>query len=272
MPGTSDLMPIGRFSALTRISVRMLRHYDEHDVLRPAYVDDTTGYRWYATTQLADAQLVRQLRDVGFGVPAIGALLATRGDSTFGRALDQQRAALVDDVRAATHRLTLIDKVREAHRQEQTMDITLDRTSFAARTVVALRGTIPSYADEARLWEQMLPELGRQDITMTGPCGAIDLADEYQESDVDKEVFAPVAAGTTAASPLVVRDLPELPAARAVLTGPYDQIGEACDQLVRWASDQALQGLAGMRYVYVNDVRATPPEQLVTEIYLPVAG
>ena len=203
--------------------------------------------------------------------PAIGALLATRGDSTFGRALDQQRAALVDDVRAATHRLTLIDRMREAHHQEQTMNITIDRTPFAARTVVSLRGTIPTYADEARLWDQMLPEMDRQGIEMTGPCGSLDLAEEYQESDVDKEVFAPVTAGTTAAAPLAVRELPEQPAVRATLTGPYDRIGDACDQLVQWTTEQGLTGTGGMRYVYLNDVRTTPPEQLVTEIYLPVA-
>ncbi|MDE9365161.1 MerR family transcriptional regulator [Luteipulveratus sp. YIM 133132] len=272
MTGTSDLLPIGRFSALTRISVRMLRHYDEHDVLRPAYVDDATGYRWYATTQTDDALLVRQLRDVGFGVPAIGALLAARNGSTFGHALDQQRAVLVDDLRVASHRLTLIDRMREAHHQEQTMDITIDSTPFAARTVAALRGTIPTYGDEQQLWDRILPELGRQGIALTGPCGAIDLDEEYQERDVDKEVFVPVAPGTEAAEPLAVRELPEQPAARAVVTGPYEQLAEACDQLVRWAADRGTPGVAGMRYVYLNDPSTTPPEQLVTEVYLPISG
>jgi hypothetical protein len=45
---TSKFLTIGEFSALTRISVRMLRYYDTHGVLCPAYVDDETGYRWYS--------------------------------------------------------------------------------------------------------------------------------------------------------------------------------------------------------------------------------
>jgi DNA-binding transcriptional MerR regulator len=275
MTDIPNLMTIGRFSSLTRISVRMLRHYDAHGVLTPARVDDDTGYRWYAAGQLDDAMLVRQLRDVGFGVPAIGALIDARATTTFTHALEQQRAVLVDDARAAQHRLDLIDRMRETHQKEQTMSsthtVTIETRPFAARRVVALRGTIPTYRDEDQLWDRLMPELGRQGVAVAGPCGAIDLDEEYQERDVDKEVFAHVAPGTSASAPLEARDLPEEPAVCATLTGSYDLIGDACDQLVRWAAEHGTPGTGGMRYVYLNDVRTTPPEQLVTEIYLPIA-
>ncbi|WP_265445740.1 MerR family transcriptional regulator [Flexivirga meconopsidis] len=270
MTDTSNLIPIGRFSSLTRISVRMLRHYDAHGVLVPAQVRADTGYRLYAPSQVGDAMLVRQLRDVGFGVPAIGALLAARGTSTFTSALEQQRAVLVDETRAAQHRLDLLDKMRETHRKELTMSVTIDEHPFEARHIVALRDTIPTYADEGRLWDRLLPEVERQRIAVDGPCGALDLDDEFQEQDVDKEIFVQVPAGTTAAAPLTSRDLPQQRAVRATLTGPYTEIGDACDQLARWAADRGTPGTGGMRYVYLNDVRSTPPEQLVTEIYLPI--
>lgn len=271
MTDIPNLMTIGRFSSLTRISVRMLRHYDAHGVLTPDRVDEGTGYRWYASGQLADAMLVRQLRDVGFGVPAIGALLAARETSTFADALEQQRAALVDDARAAQHRLDLIDRMREAHRKETTMSVTIDEHPFSARQVVSLRGVIPTYTDEAMLWEKIMPELGRQGVTITGACGALNHDDGYEERDVDTEVWVPVAPGTSVDEPLLARELPEQRALRATLTGPYDQIGDACDLLVRQAGERDLTATDGMRYVYLNDVRTTPPEQLVTEIYLPIA-
>ncbi|MGF6885365.1 DNA-binding transcriptional MerR regulator [Nocardia sp. GAS34] len=43
MTDPSNLMSIGRFSSLSRISVRMLRHYDAGGVLIPAIVDNSTG-------------------------------------------------------------------------------------------------------------------------------------------------------------------------------------------------------------------------------------
>ncbi|MGW2218150.1 MerR family DNA-binding transcriptional regulator, partial [Nonomuraea sp. NPDC001684] len=39
-----DLLPIGQFARLGRLSVKQLRHYDELGLLRPAYVDEVTGY------------------------------------------------------------------------------------------------------------------------------------------------------------------------------------------------------------------------------------
>jgi DNA-binding transcriptional MerR regulator len=45
---TMQLMPIGRFSRLTGVGVKALRHYDEVGLLVPAAVDDETGYRFYS--------------------------------------------------------------------------------------------------------------------------------------------------------------------------------------------------------------------------------
>lgn len=271
MTETSNLVAIGRFSTLTRISVRMLRHYDAHGVLVPTAVDADTGYRWYAPAQVADAVLVGRLRDVGFGVPAIGALVAARDSDTFTHALEQQRAVLVEEARVAQHRLTLIDQMRAAHRKEFTMSVTIDLHPFAARSVVGLRDTIPTYADEGLLWDRFMPELARQFVAWTGPCGATNHDDGFVEHDVDSEVWVPVAPQVVVEAPLVRHDLPEQWAARAVLTGPYDQIGAACDQLSTWTVGQGLTPVSGMCYVYLDDPGSTPPEQLVTEIYLPVA-
>ena len=41
------LMKIGEFSKLSRVSVRMLRHYDEIGLLKPAETDPWTDYRYY---------------------------------------------------------------------------------------------------------------------------------------------------------------------------------------------------------------------------------
>ncbi|MHC6231061.1 MerR family transcriptional regulator [Arthrobacter sp. MMS24-T111] len=108
MTDISKLMPIGHFSSLSRISVRML-HYDANGVLAPAVVDRATGYRWYAHDHLREASEIRRLRDVGFGVSAIGALLAARGTPAYAQALSAQRAALAEESSAALRRLVIIE-------------------------------------------------------------------------------------------------------------------------------------------------------------------
>lgn len=61
-PTVTDLVPIGRFAAASRLSLKALRIYDKLGLLRPAYVDADSGYRYYRNDQLRTARLVGLLR------------------------------------------------------------------------------------------------------------------------------------------------------------------------------------------------------------------
>lgn len=43
---TGELLSIGRFARISGLTVKALRHYDDVGLLRPARVDDATGYRY----------------------------------------------------------------------------------------------------------------------------------------------------------------------------------------------------------------------------------
>jgi DNA-binding transcriptional MerR regulator len=65
------MLTIGEFAGITGVSVKALRHYDEKGVLRPAEVDDRTGYRRYGEGQVRTGVLVRALRDAGVPLPEV---------------------------------------------------------------------------------------------------------------------------------------------------------------------------------------------------------
>lgn len=280
MTDTPDLMSIGEFSSRSRLSVRMLRHYGEHGILVPADVDAASGYRRYAPEQLAEAAHVRRLRDVGFTVSAISVLLAAHGTESYRQALALQRESLGDELRAAKERLALIDQLLD---QEGTAmsTITVTRTTVPARTVVALRGTVPAYDQEGRLWDRLMPELGRQGLTPIGPCGVFEHDPEYREADPTLSIWLPVPPGTTAQAPLEVHELPEQEVVLARVEGPYTQISEAharIDELVRSEGltlaprsgiDDDIAVLGFNRYLV--DLSQAAPEDLVTEVCVPLA-
>jgi DNA-binding transcriptional MerR regulator len=91
-----SLMPIGRFSRLTGLSVKALRHYDELGLLRPAAVDPETGYRSYSSAQLARAETIRMLRRLELPLDDVATLVATDDPATLRRVLleHQRRTAL----------------------------------------------------------------------------------------------------------------------------------------------------------------------------------
>ena len=65
MEGKRDnLIPIGRFAFLSQLSRRALRFYDERELLKPAFVDEWTGYRYYSPEQLTSADSIRELREI----------------------------------------------------------------------------------------------------------------------------------------------------------------------------------------------------------------
>ena len=277
MAETFEPMTIGTFSALTRLSVRMLRHYHERGVLVPAFVDGT-GYRRYTRDQIADALLVRDLRDVGFGVSAMAALLAARDTPSFQRALLTQRDVLEQEKRAATQRLRSIDRMLQNARGSAMSTNQITLRTMPAMTVASYRGTVPTYADEGQLWQQFMPELQRQGLTPTGPGGVFEHDPTYVDEDPDLSVFLPVPPGTTAEGPLEVIDVPEQRAVVARVVGPFSQISLAHDLITAFLTDNGLSeapvevhGLTGKVFnIYLSDPSTVDESAYLTDVHRPV--
>ena len=86
------MLKIGDFSKLSRLSVRMLRHYDERGLLVPLSTDPFTGYRYYAEEQLAAAAHIAALRAMGFSLAEISALARQPDRDRLMEALAARRA------------------------------------------------------------------------------------------------------------------------------------------------------------------------------------
>ncbi len=69
------LLTIGEFARAARLSPKALRLYDELGLLRPYRVDEWSGYRYYAPSQLERARLVAWLRRLGMPLAQIGAVV-----------------------------------------------------------------------------------------------------------------------------------------------------------------------------------------------------
>lgn len=75
----ADLMPIGRFSQLSRLSLKALRLYDALGLLPPAFVDPDSSYRYYRGAQLRDARLIGLLRGLEMPLTRIARVLELSG-------------------------------------------------------------------------------------------------------------------------------------------------------------------------------------------------
>jgi DNA-binding transcriptional MerR regulator len=71
-----DLLSIGTFANLTRLSIKALRLYDELGILTPLHIDPQNGYRYYGVDQLSTARLIRGMRDMDMPLALIRRMLA----------------------------------------------------------------------------------------------------------------------------------------------------------------------------------------------------
>lgn len=71
MDPDAELLTTGAFARASSLTRKALRLYDELGLLRPAAVDESTGYRYYGRDQLAHATLVAWLRRAGMPLARI---------------------------------------------------------------------------------------------------------------------------------------------------------------------------------------------------------
>jgi len=86
-------MQIKEFAEFTGVSVRTLHYYDEIGLLTPAFVDETTGYRFYDEKSLLRMQEILFYRELDFSLKSIGEILSSPNYDT-RKSLEEQKILL----------------------------------------------------------------------------------------------------------------------------------------------------------------------------------
>lgn len=87
-------MQIKEFAEITDVSVRTLRYYDEIGLLKPAFVDKSTGYRCYDEKSLLRMQEILFYRELDFSLKSIAEILSSENYDK-EKALKEQKNLLI---------------------------------------------------------------------------------------------------------------------------------------------------------------------------------
>ena len=87
-------MQTGEFAKLAGVSVRTLHYYDEIGLLKPAFVDEQNGYRFYDEISLERMQEILFYRELDFELKSIRDILSSP-DYDKQKALAEQRKLLI---------------------------------------------------------------------------------------------------------------------------------------------------------------------------------
>ncbi|MER7549891.1 MULTISPECIES: MerR family transcriptional regulator [Streptomyces] len=273
------MFTIGDFARYGRVSPRMLRHYDAIGLLTPDRTDPATGYRLYGAAQLARLNRIIALKDLGFTLQQVGAVLDERvGPEELRGMLRLRRAELAEAVAAASARLTRVEARLRSIESEGHMpaDDVVIKTVPAVR-VAELTGTAASYQPQdigpviGPLYERLFPLLEAAGLRPTGPGIAC-----YEDAPEGGGAIV-VHAGVTVSAPVGavgdtevrVVELPPFEAATIVHRGAMDDVLSTTHTLARWLDANGYRSTGYSREVNLE----CPPDQesWVTELQEPVA-
>jgi len=103
-------MTIKDFASLCGCNAKTLRYYDSIDLLKPARVDEWTGYRHYDGEQALMYVKIKNLQEAGFQISEIGELLPAGDDEVY--------AAIADKIHQQEQRLSRMKAIQQSYRTE----------------------------------------------------------------------------------------------------------------------------------------------------------
>lgn len=264
------MLSIGEFSKICQVTVKTLRHYDRIGLLKPVYVDDMTGYRYYSRGQMEKMLLIQRLKRYGFSLEEISSILHCTEKGAFLFKMLQQKDRLKQqkqDMELAISELT-------AHMQsyERTGDLMdyqrgykIDLKEAPERNVIACRQKMG--VDEfGKYYSTLYERVPKERVTPNGVTGAVYYDKEFDRENSDIELIVGIREREKAD-----RVMKAGLCAMTVHKGPYSSLSEAYGALVDWIAENGYEWNGVPYEIYTKtQFDSLAPQDWETEVYFPV--
>lgn len=259
------MLTIGEFSRLSRVSPRMLRHYDALGLLRPEAVGEN-GYRYYRQEQLSELVRIQWLCGYGFSLQEVKSLLNTEDSQLLVR-LRQRRAELyreLDHQRVLVHRLESdILRMEGVPTMENTYHVVI--LEDPEQKVFSIRRTI-GVKEYHALFEELRREAAARGLTQAGPIQMLYHTPEFSHESSDVEAQMVVAQDGPG-----VAIKPRYTCAAVQHRGSYETLHLAYEALCAWLAEHVeYRPCAPAMDRYLNDPHDTSPDALETGVLFPI--
>ncbi len=254
------MIKIGDFSKIAKISIRMLRHYDQIDLLKPAYIDPSSGYRGYLMDQLPRLSRIIFLKELGFSLTEVKELIDNNITiEEMKTMLSKRQTQLMSEIAIASYNLNSISNRLEMIENEGKLplyDISIKKT--AEFTVASIRRIVPRIEEIGRYCFEMYSDLYKClesfNLSPSGPEMTFYHNDEYVETNLDMEASIVIDASCLdwvkldgSADSLQIRTLKqEETVASLIYEGPFEGLEVGFIELIKWVAinDWEISGAA----------------------------
>lgn len=138
-------------------------------------------------------------------------------------------------------------------------------------TVVYLEKKGP-YSEAGKAFEEIFALMGKKNVKLSAaPMGVYyDNPEQVKPEETRYEVMCPFTGEFKGDEELKVKELPAQEIASVIYTGPYEECGPTYKKLYGWITENNYEPVGAPIEKYLNDPSKVKPEELKTEICVPV--
>jgi DNA-binding transcriptional MerR regulator len=249
---------IGEFSKLTKITVKMLRHYDQIGLLKPSYIDGWTNYRYYKFNQLPIAYKIVVLKDLGLSLDEIKNIIKREHDiNPIIEKLNQKTDQVNREIKLLHTKLGKIKSYIKILKEDTNMKYDVIIKSVPEVIVASLRKKIKGYEEFNTLYPMMGEYMKEQKLTCLEPeyCFTIYHEKEYKPTDIDVEICQAVTFPGKDSELVKFKKITGYDTVASTMhKGPYTTIGSAYNAVFTWIKENGYEIIDNAREVYYDGI------------------
>lgn len=269
LPATPQYYRIGVFSQLNRVTIKTLRHYDDIGILKPAYVDEVSGYRYYTSAQLPQLHKILALKEMDFSLEEIKRIFQGASEEYL---LKKRKQQLLLQMAQCSEKLAKVEGYLNGDYLGE--DYRIIMKPLPEVIIASMHVVLPDYQ---ALFTKM-PEMGilmeEAGCVCVEPdyCFTIYHDGEYREQDVDAQICQAVMERKEDHGALHFEVLPAVEMAACVLhKGSYRTLPNAYHAILQYIEESGYELAGKQRESYIDGVwNKEREEDWLTEIQFPV--
>ncbi|MFA7205900.1 MAG: MerR family transcriptional regulator [Saccharofermentanales bacterium] len=262
---------ISDFSKMAQVTTKMLKYYEQCGLIKPAYTEPSTGYRYYDVEQLIPVSKIRTYLDMDFSTVEIKEMLNAEDNTRRFEMKLEELSRKIEDERRKMELLSFYKDAVKGHEFNQKYRVTLK--TIDSKLSASKRLILPDAFDLLEHWQRHYENVQRSGSKiLVFPNSLTCFHDEefvLENNDIELMLF--VEKRGKESESFEYKTLEGFKAVSIIHNGRYDFLSEAYVFIYRWIEFSGYRIVGDPMEAYLKSIYNTSDEDhFVTEILIPV--
>lgn len=272
---------ISQFSKLTRLSPRMLRHYDKIGLLKPQTIDSMNNYRYYSDSQVSIAIEIIKLKKYDFSLEEVKDIL-TNDDMFFRKMVKEKINSINESLRVKTDILEEMEMLlQEGIESIKDMNTYSILYGTAQEQYVIRKKTSISIHEMDKTIDKLYDYASKNNLhTFNTPFTSF-LGEDFNDENLNVDFFVPIkvksankfdkkenlAESIKDNSNIEIHKMPSHTIVSTIHIGNYESIGLAYQAIEKWISASNFNPTGFTYEIYLRSTESLVSEKdFVTQV------